>query len=430
MKKMISMLLVLVMALSLAACGTAPAETTAPAEQSVPETTEAAKPETITIQALNANKEMADIEVPYDPQRIAILDMPALDIVDALGLGDRIVGSAKVTIEYLTQYNPDDSNGAILNLGSVKTADLEQVAICEPDIIFIGGRLSSMYAELEAIAPVVYLAVDYEKGVVESTRYNAQTIASIFGKEAEVDAMFDGFQPRIDALNAVLNGRNILLAMYNNNAMSIMDTQSQLNILAAELGGSNLGETVGEVEKATHGEDASWETIVNLNPEYIFVLDRSTATGAALGNKIDGRDNHVFCVIGDGEADEGQVWEALHFAYAHKLDNIVYIFDNNGYQLDGTTKDILDHGSLAKKAEGFGLYTQEIDGHDVNAIYEAIQNAYAKKGVPSCIVLNTSKGKGATFAEPKHDHSSQPKEDQWVEAIAAAEKALEDAKNA
>ena len=66
----------------------------------------------------------------------------------------------------------------------------------------------------------------------------------------------------------------------------------------------------------------------------------------------------------------------------------------------------------------------------VSAIYEAIQNAYAKKGVPSCIVLNTSKGKGATFAEPKHDHSSQPKEEQWIEAIAAAEKALEEAKNA
>ena len=123
--------------------------------------------------------------------------------------------------------------------------------------------------------------MDYEKGIVESTKQNARTIASIFGKEAEVDAMFDGFQPRIDALNAVLNGHDILLAMYNNNAMSIMDTKSQLNILAAELGGNNLGETIGETEKATHGEDASWETIIDLNPEYIFVLDRSTATGAA-----------------------------------------------------------------------------------------------------------------------------------------------------
>ena len=270
MKKLTAIILCLTMALSLAACGST--EIIASAER---------KPETVTIQALNANKEMTDMEVPYDPQRIAILDMPALDIIDALGLGERIVGSAKVTIEYLTDYNPDDSAGAIMNLGTVKTADLEKVAACEPDVIFIGGRLSSIYAELEAIAPVVYLAVDYEKGIVESTRQNAKTIASIFGLEARVDAMFDGFQPRIDALNAVLNGHDILLAMYNNNAMSIMNTQSQLNILAAELGGNNLGETVGETEKATHGEDASWETIINLNPEYIFVLDRSTATGAA-----------------------------------------------------------------------------------------------------------------------------------------------------
>ena len=270
MKKLTAIILCLTMALSLAACGST--EIIASAER---------KPETITIQALNANKEMTDIEVPYDPQRIAILDMPALDIVDALGLGDRIVGSAKVTIEYLTDYNPDDSDGKIMNLGTVKTADLEKVAACEPDIIFIGGRLSSIYADLEAIAPVVYLAVDYEKGIVESTRENAKTIASIFGLEDRVDAMFDGFQPRIDALNAVLKGHDILLAMYNNNAMSIMDTQSQLNILAAELGGNNLGETVGDAEKATHGEDASWETIIKLNPEYIFVLDRSTATGAA-----------------------------------------------------------------------------------------------------------------------------------------------------
>ena len=294
MKKFIALILSMIMVLSMVACSSnAGSDETTEAnndvetsaavndETTAEETTEAAKPETITIQAMNANKEMADIEVPYDPQRIAILDMPALDIIDALGLGDRIVGSAKVTIEYLTQYNPDDSNGAILNLGSVKTADLEQVAICEPDIIFIGGRLSASYDALSAIAPVVYLGVDYEKGVVQSTADNAKTIASIFGLEAEIDAKMAGFQTRIDALNAVLNGKEILLAMFNNNAMSIMDTQSQLNILAAELGGMNLGETVGEVDKATHGEDASWETIINLDPEYIFVLDRSTATGAA-----------------------------------------------------------------------------------------------------------------------------------------------------
>ena len=268
MKKLITIMMAAVMSFCVAACGNTKTESES-------------KPETITIQAYNANKERSDIEVPYDPQRIAILDMPALDIVDALGMGDRVVGSAKVTIDYLTEYNPDDSNGEIMNLGTVKTADLEKVAACEPDIIFIGGRLSSVYADLEAIAPVVYLAVDYEKGIVESTKSNAQTIASIFGKEAEVDAMFTDFEPRIDELKKVLNEKDVLLGMYNSNALGLMDTKSQLNLIAKELGANNLGESVGEVEKATHGEEASWETIITLNPEYMFILDRSTATGAA-----------------------------------------------------------------------------------------------------------------------------------------------------
>ena len=243
--------------------------------------TETKETNDITIQAFNANKELVDIAVPYDPERIAVLDMPALDILDSLGLGDRIVGSAKVTIDYLSEYNPDDSEGRIQNLGTVKTADLEKLAACEPDVIFIGGRLSSVYADLEAIAPVVYLAVDYEKGLLESTRDNVQTIASIFGKEADVEAMFAEFQPRIEALNQVLNGKNVLLGMYNANALNLLGNQSQLSLIANELAAKNLSETVGETEKATHGEEASWETILTLNPEYMFILDRSTATEAA-----------------------------------------------------------------------------------------------------------------------------------------------------
>lgn len=280
-KRILTLFMATVMVFSLTACGKAGTDGDAVNNEGTENTQDAEKPSSITIKSLNANNELTNLEVPYDPQRIAILDMPALDIIDALGLGDRVVGSAKVTIEYLTDYNPDDSNGAIANLGSVKTADLEQIAACTPDIIFIGGRLSSNYDALSEIAPVVYLGVDYEKGVVQSTAENAKTIASIFGKEAEIDARMEGFQARIDALKNVLNGKNMLLSMYNNNAMSIMDTESQLSILAKELGGNNLGETVGEVDKATHGEDASWETIVSLNPEYMFVLDRSTATGAA-----------------------------------------------------------------------------------------------------------------------------------------------------
>lgn len=318
MKKVLSLTLALAMIFCMAACGNTATNNNGAGNESNISTennlTEENKPETITIQALNANKEMVDIEVPYNPERIAILDMPALDIVDALGMGDRIVGSAKVTIEYLTDYNPDDSNGAIMNLGTVKTADLEKVAACEPDIIFIGGRLSSIYADLEAIAPVVYLGVDYEKGVVESTKYNAQTIASIFGKEAEVDAMFTDFQPRLDALSSVLNKKNVLFGMYNSNALGLMDTQSQLNIIANELGANNLGETVGEVDKASHGEEASWETIITLNPEYMFILDRSTATGDA----EDG-------VLGVREVIENDLIKELD---VYKDNKIIYFIDH------------------------------------------------------------------------------------------------------
>ena len=274
MKKIWMLMMAAVMMFSVAACGKSETnEVTVESQETAPEF--------VTIQALNGNQETVELEVPYNPERIAILDMPALDIVDVLGLGDRVVGSADVSIEYLKKYDPDSSDGTIMNLGTVKTADFEMIAASEPEIIFIGGRLASVYADLEAIAPVVYLAVDYEKGVVESTKENAKTIASIFGKDNEVDALFADFQPRIDVLKEVLNGKNVLLGMYNSNALGLMDTDAQLNMIAKELGAKNLSETVGDTEKATHGEEASWETIMKLNPEYMFILDRSTATGAA-----------------------------------------------------------------------------------------------------------------------------------------------------
>ena len=337
MKKILTLMMVFAMVLSMTGCSNvSPSDT---ATTSAPDTE--AKPETVTVQSLNANKETVDIEVPFDPQRIAILDMPALDIIDVLGVGDRIVGSVKVTIEYLTDYNPDDSNGEIMNLGTVKTADLEKVATCEPDIIFIGGRLASVYNDLEAIAPVVYLAVDYEKGVVESTKSNAQTIAKIFGKEKEVDALFADFQPRIDALNEVLNGKDTVLGMYNSNALGLMGTASQLNIIANELGANNLSDTVGETEKATHGEEASWETIITLNPEYMFILDRSTATDAADEGVLGARE-----VIENDLIKELDVYKNGKIVYFIEHANVWYTSTGGVQALDTMLSDL--EGALIK----------------------------------------------------------------------------------
>jgi transketolase len=152
----------------------------------------------------------------------------------------------------------------------------------------------------------------------------------------------------------------------------------------------------------------------------------SSAVGAALGTKIDGQGNHVFVFVGDGESDEGQVWEGAEFAAQYKLDNLICFVDYNKYQLDGAVADIMGHGKgPGAKFDAFGWHVIDVaDGNDVEQIYDAVKAAYEVKGQPICIVLNTVKGKGATFAEPTHAHSSQPSKEQWDEAIAAAEKAL------
>ena len=152
----------------------------------------------------------------------------------------------------------------------------------------------------------------------------------------------------------------------------------------------------------------------------------STATGAALANKVDGRTNHVFVFVGDGECDEGQVWEAAQFAAHYKLDNLVCFVDSNKRQLDGSVDEIMSHGKgIGAKFDAFGWNVIELaDGNDVEQIYDAVEAAYQITGKPTCIVLNTIKGKGCTFAEPSGAHSSQPSKEQWDEAIAFAEAEL------
>ncbi|MFR2511395.1 MAG: ABC transporter substrate-binding protein [Lachnospira eligens] len=98
---------------------------------------------------LNGQKEQTQLEVPYNPERIAILDLAALDIIDSIGVGDKVVGMAQTSIDYLSHYS---ENKSIKNLGTIKEADIEAVMECEPDIIFIGGRLSASYDKLIEIA--------------------------------------------------------------------------------------------------------------------------------------------------------------------------------------------------------------------------------------------------------------------------------------
>ena len=278
MKKMLSLALAGVMALSLMACsaqngGDSSENTSSPgSSQSSEETQNNETPESVTITSLNANKEAAELEVPYDPQRIAILDMASLDILDALGVGDRVVGTASTSLEYLQDYINDD----IANLGTIKEADLEAVMACEPDVIFIGGRLSASYDALSEIAPVVFLSTDTEIGVVESVRNNATTIASMFGLEAQVDELMAGFDARIEALAAFAEGKNAIVGLCTSGSFNILGSDGRCSIISVEVGFENLGDSG---VTSTHGNESSFELIVELNPDYMFVLDRDAAIG-------------------------------------------------------------------------------------------------------------------------------------------------------
>ena len=249
----------------------------------LPTFAEEAAPETITISTLNGNRETMELAVPYDPQRIAVLDMASLDILDRLGVGDRVVGSATTALDYLQAYV---TNEEIANLGPIKEADLEAVMASEPDVIFIGGRLSSSYDALSEIAPVIYLATDTEIGVVESVRQNATTIASLFGMEAEVDALMADFDARIAALAAFAEGQNAIVGLCTSGSFNVLGSDGRCSMISVEIGFDNLGD--GDVT-STHGNESSFELIVELNPDYIFVLDRDAAIateGAKLAQEI------------------------------------------------------------------------------------------------------------------------------------------------
>ena len=284
MKKITAFVLAAMLTAGLSACGSTDSgqseaqtqadtqtETVAAADEQTE--SEAQIPETITITSLNGAGEAVELEVPYDPQRIAILDMASLDILDNLGVGDRVVGSASTSLDYLQTYAEDED---IVNLGTIKEADLEAVMACEPDVIFIGGRLSASYDALSEIAPVVYLSTDVEKGVVESVRDNAATIASMFGMEDKVETLMSDFDSRIQTLAEFAEGKNAIVGLCTSGSFNVLGNDGRCSIIGKEIGFTNLGD--GDVT-STHGNETSFELIVELNPDYMFVLDRDAAIG-------------------------------------------------------------------------------------------------------------------------------------------------------
>jgi len=149
----------------------------------------------------------------------------------------------------------------------------------------------------------------------------------------------------------------------------------------------------------------------------------SAACGMAVYGKNKGCDWKVYTILGDGEIEEGQVWEAAMFANQYKLDNLIAFVDCNGYQIDGAVEDVMNPHPVDEKFRAFGWFAQVIDGHDFEAIDAAV-TAAEQSGKPSVIICKTVKGKGVSFMENNYSwHGKAPKDDEY----AIAEKELKDA---
>lgn len=330
MKKLIALALAVVLALSLTACATpnpapeaaptaAPEEASSPLPSAAPE--EEADPTEVAVAGVDAEGAQIEVTVPYQPERVVVLDLANLDILDNLGLGDCIVGAPTITLPYLQSYNDN-----LPIVGTVKTPDLEAVMACEPDLILMGGRMAEYYDELNEIAPTLRLTTGSDDGLVEAIRANAKTIGTIFGETEQVDALLAQYDARIAALAAFAEGKTCVLGMSTSGSFNLLGNDGRCSLIVNEVGFDNIGADAaatgssrgssdesdssergsgesgghgssdGSAEGSdssgsapTHGNEVSFEAVVALNPAYIFVMDRDSAigtSGAQLASEI------------------------------------------------------------------------------------------------------------------------------------------------
>lgn len=144
----------------------------------------------------------------------------------------------------------------------------------------------------------------------------------------------------------------------------------------------------------------------------------SAANGMALAGKLDNKDYRIYVLVGDGEVQEGMIWEAAMFAAHNKLDNLIAFLDHNGLQIDGKTEEVMNIEPIDEKFKAFGWHVIKIDGHNFEQIFAAIDEAKGIKGRPTMIIANTIKGKGVSFMENEAGwHGKAPSKEQAEQAL-------------
>src|SRR5699024_558944 len=256
MKKMMVFLSFVMMTMLIAACG-----------ESGDNSTDGDDNETITIE-----HELGTAEVPKNPEKVVVFDYGTLDTLDALGIDVAAVSKMNVP-SYLDKYDTDEYE----NAGTLFEPDFEKLSEIDPDVIFISGRQSDVYEELEKLAPTVYLAVDNER-YMDSLKDNLDVIANIFDKQDEVDEAYADIEASIDDLNDVTeeSDNKALIILANDDKISAYGPHSRFGLIHDVFKVPAVDEGI---DASTHGMNVTFEYVVEQDPDILYVVDRGAVVG-------------------------------------------------------------------------------------------------------------------------------------------------------
>ncbi|WP_407268614.1 siderophore ABC transporter substrate-binding protein [Radiobacillus sp. PE A8.2] len=259
MKKRLAVLaFVLILALFTAACGNGEDVATAA-------DTEA---ETITV-----THQLGETDVPKNPKKVVVFDFGTLDTLNKLGVDVTAVPKENLPTYLASSYEGEEYE----NAGTLFEPDFETLSEIDPDLIIISGRTSEAYEDLNELAPTIFMGVDTTR-YMESFKENATLLGEIFGKEAEVEEELTAIDTAIEELNttATESGKNGLIILTNDGSLSAYGPGSRFGVIHDVFGVTAADE---EIEASTHGQNVSFEYLVEKDPDYLFVIDRNQVVG-------------------------------------------------------------------------------------------------------------------------------------------------------
>lgn len=273
MKKFSITLLLAALMLVLAACGSKSDDNSSSKDSNG--SSEPAKSETVSVK-----HEYGDVEVPKNPEKVVVFDFGTLDTLDDLGV--EVAGLPRANVPgYLSKYDDDKYT----NLGSLKEPDFEALHALKPDVIFISGRQAEMYDEFAEIAPTVYVGLD-TANYMESFKHNAELMGQIFDKEDEVKAELEDIDKRIDAIKEKTTSMDSkgLIVLATEGKVSAYGPSSRFGLIHDVFGVKPADD---KIEVSTHGQNITFEYILEKNPDVLYVVDRD----AAIGNGASAKDS-------------------------------------------------------------------------------------------------------------------------------------------